>query len=78
MSYDQELVIDADAHHLLAMVARHHGQTMEKALTSMIEAEAERVEPGLVEDMRRPGAAVNRFYAAMSRRVPVTFLDSEH
>lgn len=77
MSYDQELVIDADSHHLLVMIARYHGQTLEQALSELIEAEAERVEPGLVEDLRRPGLAVSRFYASMSRRVPITFLESE-
>jgi hypothetical protein len=77
MDGEKELMIDEQAHDLLAMLACDRGQTVEKTLADLIEAEVERVEPGMLADLRRPGAAIKRFYAAIGKPVPRSLTEAE-
>ncbi|MEO3815416.1 hypothetical protein [Plantactinospora sp. B24E8] len=73
---EQAVVIDGELHDLLVMLANYRNQTPLEAVTELVEAEFERIEPGLLDDLRRPGAAIKRLYAATGRPVPAVFQES--
>lgn len=70
-------MIDEPAYQLLAMLAGDRGQTVEKTVVDLIEAEVERVEPEMVADLRSPGSAIKRFYAMIGKPVPRSLTDAE-
>ena len=76
MSAERAVVIDDQLHDLLVMLAMNRDQTVEETVTELIEAEFERIEPGMLDDLRRPGAAIKRLYAATGRPVPPAFRET--
>ncbi|ROT33821.1 hypothetical protein [Micromonospora sp. HM5-17] len=72
-SATQAVVVDGELYELLVMLADYRNQSVVEALTELIEAEFERIEPGLLEDLRGTGAAIKRLYAATGRPVPAAF-----
>jgi|GEM_PF-3443742 hexokinase len=67
------VVVDGELYELLVMLADYRNQSVMEALTELVEAEFERIEPGLLEDLRGHGAAIKRLYAATGRPVPAAF-----
>lgn len=70
MSGDPDVMIGWQTRRLLELLAVERRQTVEQTLSELIEAEVERVEPGLLEELRRPSGAIKRFYAVMGKPVP--------
>jgi hypothetical protein len=76
MEAERAVVVDGELHELLLMLAAHREQTPEQTLTALIEAEFDRIEPGMLHDLRSPGAAIKRLYAATGRPVPAAFREA--
>jgi hypothetical protein len=73
---ERALVIDGELHDLLVMLASSRGETVGETATRLIEAEFDRINPGMLDDIRRPGAAIKRLYAATGRPIPDVFRES--
>ncbi len=72
---DEQLVsVDDETYELLEMLAVNRKLTVAQMVIELVEAEYERMEPGSLYDLRRPGAAIKRLYAAAGRPVPAAFL----
>ncbi|MGI5211393.1 hypothetical protein [Plantactinospora sp. CA-290183] len=76
MDAERAVVIEGELHELLVMLANQRNQTPEEIVTELIETEFERIEPGMLDDLRRPGAAIKRLYAATGRPVPEAFREA--
>ncbi|MDG4790663.1 hypothetical protein O7626_32945 [Micromonospora sp. WMMD1102] len=72
---ERALVIDGELHDLLVMLATARNETVGETVTRLIEAEFDRINPGMLDDIRRPGAAIKRLYAATGRPVPPVFAE---
>ncbi|MEQ4300840.1 hypothetical protein ABNF97_05515 [Plantactinospora sp. B6F1] len=70
---ERALVIDGELHDLLVMLANSRNETVGETAARLIEAEFDRINPGMLDDIRRPGAAIKRLYAATGRPVPPAF-----
>ncbi|MBF9134578.1 hypothetical protein I0C86_37465 [Plantactinospora sp. S1510] len=73
---ERALVIDGELHDLLVMLASSRDETVAETAARLIEAEFDRINPGMLDDIRRPGAAIKRLYAATGRPIPEVFRES--
>ncbi|MBE1485821.1 hypothetical protein [Plantactinospora soyae] len=76
MEAERAVVIEGELHELLVMLAVNRSESAEETVTRLIEAEFDRINPGMLDDIRRPGAAIKRLYAATGRPIPEVFRES--
>jgi hypothetical protein len=69
-----EINVDDTTYELLEMLAVSRRRSIAGLIADLIEEEYERIEPGILQDLRRPGAAIKRLYAAIGRPVPPAFV----